>query len=74
MMGHVHDVQGNFEPYWTVDTRNRTLIEKKRLYVLTGHFLEYHGTYQEQFCKIPGKLGVAKIKLFKDRWDIHVSI
>lgn len=49
-------------------------IKNKRWFVLTGHFLGYESTYAEEKEMKPGKTGVAKIELFKDRFDTHVKI
>jgi len=42
--------------------------------LFTGHFLDYSGSYAEMKALRPAKRGVPKIKLFGDRWDVHVSL
>ena len=74
LMGHVHHMSPLIvSPYRYYDTRNKCLKEGKRYGVFTGHFLNYTGSYAEMKGYSPGKAGVPKIKLFGDRWDIHVS-
>ena len=71
---HVHDLDVYTGIKYKPDWKNRKMKCHKQYFVLTGHFLEYDGSYAEAFTYPPGKPGVAKIKLFKDRWDIHVSV
>ncbi len=73
MMGHVHELMNHTSEYFRVDIGNKQIIKDKKHYVLTGHFLKYGG-YAQAKNMLPGKTGVAKIRLNKDKKDIHVSI
>ncbi|MHA1852297.1 MAG: hypothetical protein ACTSUF_02195 [Candidatus Heimdallarchaeaceae archaeon] len=73
-MGHVHDLAVQSEERRIVDYRKRTVKRKKKYYILTGHFLNYEDSYAEMKAYKPGKKGVAKIKFYGDKWDIHCSI
>jgi len=48
--------------------------EIKTYYILTGHFLNWEGSYAQAFGLDVAPSGCAQIKLFADRKDIHVSI
>lgn len=74
LMGHVHELFSIPRAKLMIDNRHNKLTYKKSYFVLTGHFLNYKGTYAERKGYQIGKKGVAKIKFFGDRWDIHVSV
>jgi ribosomal protein S27E len=48
--------------------------QMKTYYILTGHFLNWEGSYAQAFGLDVCPSGCAQIKLFADRKDIHVSI
>jgi len=73
MMGHVHELMHHTTDYLHVSLKDKMILTDKRHYVLTGHFLNYGG-YAEQKGYAPGKTGVAKIILRKDKKKITVSI
>ncbi len=73
MMGHVHELMHHTTDYFRVSMKDKMIIKDKRHYVITGHFLKYGG-YAEQKNYAPGKNGVAKIILRKDKKGIYVSI
>jgi hypothetical protein len=68
LYGHVHQVSATKCSKWVEGK------EQKAYYVLTGHFLDWQGGYAQTFGISPSPTGVAKISLFADRKDIHVSI
>lgn len=47
---------------------------RKSYVVMCGTFLRYQGGYAESWGLYPNATGVAKIKFFKNEWDIHISI
>lgn len=67
MMSHTHDCL-------IKKTTTKGLEDKKKLGILTGSFLrdEPH-SYGVMKCYPPAEVGVVKVKLFGDRWDIHAS-
>jgi len=67
MYGHTHDTL-------IKKTTTKGLIDKKKFGILTGSFLrdEPH-SYAVMKCYPPAEVGVVKVKLFGDRWDIHCS-
>jgi len=73
VQGHVHELDGFPQPYTYVDIKDKMIRRRKKYFVLSGHFLDYDDSYAEEAGMALGKTGVAKIKLFGDRWDIHVS-
>ncbi len=72
LMGHLHDILTHSQNFYRME--NGRLIRRKKYFVLTGSFLEYEGSYAERGLYIPGKVGVPKIKLFRDRYDAHISV
>jgi len=73
-MGHLHEKDTLTSLYYEIDRRNKTVLERKRYAVLTGHFLKYPGSYAEEMNLPPSKTGVAKIRLEASEHKITVSI
>lgn len=71
--GHVHEKAeaSTLEQY--VDKRDRTVKEEKKFYILTGHYLDYDDSYAQERGYPIGKQGSPKVKLFGDRYDVHIS-
>ena len=57
-----------------VDKRNKSETRRKRHFVLTGHFLEYKGSYAEQAVMVPSATGVVKLTFHSKRHKITVSM
>ena len=74
LYGHVHDLAVQTEERRKINYKKKIVEKKKKYYVLTGHFLNYEDSYAERKNYKPGKKGVAKIKFYGDRWDLHCSI
>lgn len=74
LMGHLHDVAVEIDERLAVDKRLKCTKRKKSYYVITGHFLDYQDSYAEMKAMKPSKKGVPKIKLYGDRYDMHVSV
>lgn len=72
-MGHVHETYCQKFTYFAVDTTHRRKIQNDKFAILTGHFLEYEGSYAEEKNMIPSKVGAVKISLFGNKHDIHTS-
>jgi hypothetical protein len=68
LYGHVHQVAS------TKCSKMFDGKEMKSYYILTGHFLSWKGGYAQQFGLSACPTGVAKLSLFSDRHDIHVSL
>ena len=75
LYGHTHGLSSTVRSKKELHFQGKKLklVEKKAYFVLTGGFLEYPHSYAERGNMHPAKTGVAKIKFFGDRWDIHVS-
>jgi UDP-2,3-diacylglucosamine pyrophosphatase LpxH len=68
IMGHVHQIA-------VAKTSKR--IDGKEIkcyYVTSGHFLKFEGGYAQTFGMSSSPTGTAKIMLFADRFDIHISV
>lgn len=73
LMGHVHELASHSRPMLRIDNRNKTIVQRKQYFVLTGHFLDYMDSYAQRRTYPIGKKGVARIELSGDKWDTHVS-
>jgi len=74
LMGHTHGLSNFTTSYLDVNLQNKTIEEHKKHFVLTGHFVDWDGSYGEQKNYPLLKKGAAKVKLYGDRWDVHVSL
>ena len=72
LMGHVHEIGATVQRRFSVDVDGNR-IDRKVVVGITGSFMDYDGGYADMKGLIPGKPGVLKLKLYSDRWDIHVS-
>jgi len=72
--GHTHELNSYTATKKRIDLKRRKIVSKKTYYVLTGSYLGYDDSYAEQKGMMPSKIGYAKLKLYKDDWDIYVSI
>jgi len=71
-MGHTHQLGAQSQVHYMVDKQNKTLIKKKRDFILTGGYLNWKGSYAESKNYAPLRIGSAKVILSGDRFDIHV--
>ena len=74
LMGHVHSLDSMTAMIYSIDRRDGTIQSMKRHAVLTGHFLEYEGSYAEEHNMMPSRTGVAKIKFESEKHGLYVSI
>jgi len=72
--GHLHELESYQGLFYRVSKRHAEVVKGKRLFVLTGHYLDYEGSYAQAKNMRPTKLGSPKIKLYKDEHDFHCSI
>lgn len=73
-MGHVHELDDAAQIVQDVNKSARTVTEKKKMLVITGHYLKYDRSYAQTKGYPIGKMGSPKVKLYGDRYDIHISI
>lgn len=74
MLGHVHSLDSITQSFFTVDKRNKMVVKERRLFVITGHFLEYRESYAAAKLMIPSKTGVAKVCFDAGVHKLNVSI
>lgn len=74
LYGHTHELLSLKVPYRQLNLRSRVVTRDKRYFVLTGSFLDYEGGYAQRKNMYPTQTGVAKLKFYGDRWDIHISL
>lgn len=72
-MGHTHSLIDDAQLVQYVDSRSKTVKERKKFLVLTGSYLAYDGSYVQEHGYPLTKLGSPKVKFFADKHDIHVS-
>jgi len=70
--GHVHELDSGTQLVQYID--GRTVKEAKKHLLLTGHFLRYDKSYAQEKGYPIGKMGSPNVKLFADRFDIHISL
>jgi len=73
-MGHVHALDTHSRAIHELDKRSKTMAEKEKIFVLTGHYLNYFGSYAHRKGLIPSKKGSPVIKLYTNEHKIRVSI
>ena len=71
--GHVHELDTASDVKLYLDIGDKMVKQRKRYYVLSGHYLKYGG-YAEAKGYMPGKTGSPKIQLFGTKQDVHISI
>lgn len=74
LMGHVHDLVAETSLRQVVDTKNKTVRERRRHFVITGNFLTYHDSYGQMKCYEPAKLGAPRVRFSSKDGDVHVSL
>ncbi|MDX1279020.1 hypothetical protein [Oceanihabitans sediminis] len=73
-MGHTHNLATYNQVYHEVSKKDKTMLKKKKFFVLTGGYLKWKGSYAEAKAYAPLKIGCAKATLNGERHDIHVSV
>ena len=68
LQGHVHQVAASKASKWIGGK------ETKSYYILTGSFLKWQFGYAQKWGLSPNPTGVAKISLFANKKDVHVTI
>ena len=75
-MSHVHDVEADIRPFLTIDNQ-RNIVEKRKLYVLTGGFLRGYiedvSTYVERGMYAPTTLGGVFLEFTPEK-NIYPSL
>ena len=74
LYGHTHELASASQPFQHYNKRGRFVEMKKKYFVLTGGFLGYFGGYAEKKSLNPSPTGMANVKFYGDRFDIHVSV
>jgi len=72
-MGHVHELADEAILVQQVDKQRKMVIERKKYLLITGSYLKYDDSYAQEKGYPMGKLGSPKVKLFANKYDIHIS-
>lgn len=73
VMGHVHDLEHVVRPTLRVDNRNKVVVRRDAHFVLSGHFLDYVGSYAQRKAYGLGKTGFVKAFFSGGERDISVE-
>ncbi len=73
-MGHVHELQAHTQEYRRVSNRNGAVEIVPKLFVLTGHYLDYENSYAQQMSMIPSRQGTPKLTLREGERDLRVTL
>lgn len=74
---HVHDIADGFDIYEEINKTKKTVEVKKKLILITGHYLKWHGTYAQEknydfvpygSPKVRYYTDTHKLKLLKEWW------
>lgn len=72
--GHTHELATFTSPVKEFNFKNKVIDTKKVYFVLTGGYLGYEGSYASMKGYPPTKIGSPKVKLFSEKFDIHISL
>jgi hypothetical protein len=72
LCGHMHSIITEEQIKRKPNFITGNIEDKKQLLISTGAFLEY-GDYAEQSRYKPEKMGAPKIKLYADKFDMHMG-
>ncbi len=72
LCGHMHSIITEEQIKRRPNFVSGNIEDKKQLLISTGAFLEY-GDYAEQSRYKPEKMGAPKIKLYADKFDMHMG-
>ncbi|MDD2260258.1 MAG: hypothetical protein PHO87_04590 [Acholeplasmataceae bacterium] len=72
LMGHVHDLQLHTQEVERIQYNQ--VIKDKRYFILTGHYLNYDGSYAEMKNICPSKQGSPVIDLCMSEKQVRVKI
>ena len=70
--GHVHSLAETTLLSQAIDMRSKTVVEKKKWILLTGHYLKYGG-YAQNAGMRPSKMGSPKVKFHTEKKDITIT-
>jgi predicted phosphodiesterase len=73
-MGHVHELQAHTQEYRRINNRNGAVEIVPKLFVLTGHYLNYENSYAQMMSMIPSRQGTPKITLRDTERDLRVTL
>lgn len=71
--GHVHDIASVAIERQYINMKDKQIAYFKQYVVITGHYLGYSLSYAQDKGMPPSKVGSPKVKLHRDKHDIHIS-
>lgn len=69
---HTHDLVSNVVEEQAVDLRNKKVIYKRKLIIVTGHYLGYDLSYAQAKGYQIGKTGSPTVKFTKNRHAFYI--
>lgn len=73
-MGHVHDLQAHTQEYRRISNKNGNVEIVPKVFILTGHYLNYENSYAQMKSMIPSRQGTPKVTLREGKRDIRVTL
>ena len=74
LMGHVHDLAVHKREVLRVNNRARVVEVREQFFVLTGHFLNYEGSYAQRKGYGIGRQGFPRVLLSSGDWGVDVEV
>lgn len=73
-VGHLHQLSHHIRNYYSIDLKNKKVVEEQKHFILTGSYLNHWGSYAHVKAYEPMRKGSPKIKLGGTEHSIRVSI
>lgn len=73
-MGHVHELQAHTQEYRRINNKTGAVEIVPKLFVLTGHYLNYENSYAQAMSMIPSRQGTPRISLRAGERDLRVAL
>ena len=73
-MGHLHQLSHHIRNFYSIDLRNKKVVEEQKHFILTGSYLNHWGSYAHMKSYEPMRKGSPKLKLGGIEHSIRVSI
>lgn len=73
-MGHVHELQAHTQEYRRINNRNGVVEIVPKLFLLSGHYLDYENSYAQAMSMIPSRQGTPKVTFREGERDIRVTL
>ncbi len=73
-VGHVHQLSHHIRNFYSIDLRNKKVVEEQKHFILTGSYLNHWGSYGHVKGYEPMRKGSPKVKFGGIEHSIRVSL